>query len=94
MTIGKIYHGMQMKEEKENRKRQTFELLSKGHSTIEIAQMLKVREQTILNYIRESSSGKSRTPYRGSLGDYIVSAIILLVILVPILIWVWTMLFD
>lgn len=92
MTIGKIYHGIRMEEEKANRKRQTFELLSKGHTTLEIAKILKVREQTILKYMQESRTGESRTQHRHSLADYLVSAIIMLVILVPILFWIWSML--
>lgn len=90
MTIGRIYHGIQMHEEKEHRKKQTAELLSKGYSPIEIASMLNVREQTILNYVKELNSGLDSTQKKDDIGMTIVSIIVALVIVIPILIWIWS----
>lgn len=93
MTIGRIYHGIEMHEEKEHRKKQTIELLSQGHSTIEIAMILNVREQTILNYIKELNSGVESTQKNDDSGITIVSIIVALVILIPILFLIWSMMF-
>ena len=80
MTIGRIFRGIELHKEKENRKKQTAELLSQGYSPIEIAGMLNVREQTILNYIRELNSGVENTQKKYSLEENIVSIIVCLVI--------------